>query len=146
MTHRHWPFLAGVIGAILFLGGTASAEVCPGVKPSVEQELRSSSMVVVGTATEAHKVPSWTSGYAYTIYVVHVDEAIHGTASKSFWLYSPTTAEYPMTVGVPHILFVHHKPMEDVVDRCGNSAPLGHAGDTYRAAKAAANTPDHATP
>jgi hypothetical protein len=120
---------------------------CMDGHPSVTSELKDSTMVVVGTAAEAHNIPDPEDpeGYIYTIYVIKVSEVLKGPAPPSFWLYSEnTTARYPMDLGKPHLLFVEQSPNLNYVSSCGNSGPMGESQRAYRAVKRVLAKPSNA--
>jgi hypothetical protein len=126
--------LVGLIASSLTMVSFPCPAVCLDGHPSVAAEAAKSSLVVVGTARESHTVPDVDdpSTSIYTIYVVDIQEVIKGAAQKQIWIFDENSSgRFPMDIGKPNLLFIHHYPSEDVVDSCGNSGPMTEKQNEY---------------
>ena len=119
---------------VFVLGGTALADSQWKARPSVDEEFKSSTVVIVGEVISTKDVLEPGGFIKGTFYTVRVAEILKGNPSKRVELYSENSSgRFPMKVGVSYLIFTYEGNFEGIegrrlaIDNCGNSGTLKEA-------------------
>ena len=127
--------LKSIMSLAAFIAGAAVAVGYCETHPTVEEELKSSAVVVVGKVISTKNLPEPGGFIRGTFYWVKVAQVLKGNPSESVELYSENSSgRFRMQVGVRYLIFAYHGVFEGIdgrrlaIDSCGNSAPFSKAG------------------
>lgn len=122
--------------------GGALAQSTWKAHPSVDDEFRSSALVVVGEVIRTKEVPDPSPvpepGYNIgTYYTIRITEVLKGNPQKLIRLYSENSSgRFPMKVGVPYLLFAHKEVFEGITGERFAINSSGNSGTVKESAKA----------
>ena len=110
--------------------------------PSVEEELRTTSLVFVGTVRSARDVEAPDGDRRGTFYTIEVQELLKGTVTQKLTVYSENSSgRFPMRVGAQYLVFADEQRFEGIprrqwwISNCGNSAPVPEANKALEAVR-----------
>jgi hypothetical protein len=99
--------------------------------PTVEEEFKSSDLVIAGTVIISTNILDSDGFIRGTFYTIRVSEVFKGSPGKTVELYSENTSgRFPMEVGTSYLIFAYESTFEGIegprlaIDYCGNSGTL----------------------
>jgi hypothetical protein len=126
-----------VLLAVFVSSCFTSAEAYCDKYPTVEEEFRSSNIVVIGTVIRSTDIFDSDGFISGTFYSIRVSEVLKGRPGKTVDLYSENSSgRFPMDGRVSYLVFAYKGVFEGVkgshlaVDSCGNSGTLKDSGKT----------------
>ena len=100
---------------------TASFAACTNTMP-VNQEMKDSQVVVIGTVVSSRQVPQSWDSLDGTDYVVHIDQKVKGKQSGEITIFSEHSEDgFTLEAGKQYLLFLTNNYQHWVVNKCGNS-------------------------
>lgn len=121
------------------LGGTALADLQWKARPSVDEEFKSSAVVIVGKVISTKDVAEAGAFIKGTFYTIRVTEVLKGSPSKSVELYSENSSgRFHMKAGASHLIFAYEGVFEGIEGQRLAIDPSGNSGTVKRSKKALA--------
>ena len=97
-------------------------------RPSIDDELRTSTAVAVITPTKMKYLQEDLEdpiGITATLYTLRLDRVLRGRLPQRFHIRDEnTSSRFPMAIGVPYLAFVYSARNGYGINSCGNSGPL----------------------
>jgi hypothetical protein len=110
----------------------ATRAECPNPMP-VQQEYKSSPVVVIGTVESSQPVPQTWDSLDGTNYTVHIDQKVKGKQKGEITIFSEHSEDgFKLEVGKQYLLFLNFNNRHWVVNKCGNSGDLAEAAPVIK--------------
>lgn len=133
--------LLGVFAVFVFTSALAGA-FCGNGSPSVEEQFKSSKVVLAGTMIDSRDILDAEGFVQGTFYSIRVSEVLKGSSGKTVELYSENSSgRFPMESGTEYLIFAYQGAFEGIngprlaVDNCGNSGTLKTSKEAFAIAR-----------
>ena len=91
----------------------------------VNDEMKESQVVVIGTVMSSRQVPQSWDSLDGTDYVVHIDQKVKGKQTGEITIFSEHSEDgFTLETGKQYLLFLTNNYQHWVTNKCGNSGPL----------------------